>query len=180
MALNECKGCTTAFAVGLPRCPHCGSTDFAEQGQDMPKITAHGGPTNAAEPGPELTASTGAVIATSGAWADESELESTPEAAADQPEREWKPGDSPVLPPVPDDAYPSDAVPLEGGEESSPGKSSETSSETPSSEPEPSETPTPSRARKTASRSKKAPTGSRSADSAAGGPEDGTSAAESE
>lgn len=73
MALNECKGCSTAFAVGLPRCPHCRSTDFVEQGQDMPKITAHGGPSNAAEPGPELTATTGAVIATSGAWADEAE-----------------------------------------------------------------------------------------------------------
>ena len=47
MALNECADCTTAFAVGLPRCPHCRSTDFAEQGQDMPKITEHGGATNA-------------------------------------------------------------------------------------------------------------------------------------
>lgn len=28
-------------------------------------------------------------------------------------EWEWKPGDSPVLPPVPDSCYPPDAVPLE-------------------------------------------------------------------
>lgn len=61
-------------------------------------------------------------------------------------------------------------------EESSPGNSSETSSETPSSEPEQSETPTPSRARKTASRSKKAPTESPSAPSTDGDPADGTSA----
>lgn len=47
MALNECADCTTAFAVGLLACPHCRSTDFAEQGQDMPKITTHGGATNA-------------------------------------------------------------------------------------------------------------------------------------
>lgn len=89
MALNECRGCTTAFAVGLRACPHCRSTDFVEQGQDMPKITAHGGPSNAADPGPELTASTGAVIATSGAWADEPEPADT-----DTVEEESSPGTS--------------------------------------------------------------------------------------
>jgi len=45
MALNVCNSCTTKFAVGLPRCPHCASTDFREDGQ-MAKITAHGGPSD--------------------------------------------------------------------------------------------------------------------------------------
>ncbi|WP_435279170.1 hypothetical protein [Streptomyces sp. 1222.5] len=45
MALNVCGGCTTKFAVGLKRCPHCASTDFCED--DMPKITVHGGPSDA-------------------------------------------------------------------------------------------------------------------------------------
>lgn len=47
MALNVCAGCTTSFAVGLLRCPHCGSKDYQEDGQ-MPKITLEGGPSNAA------------------------------------------------------------------------------------------------------------------------------------
>jgi hypothetical protein len=29
-----------------------------------------------------------------------------------QPEREWNPGDSPILPPVPNSAYPPDAIEL--------------------------------------------------------------------
>lgn len=45
MALNACQSCTTRFAVGLKRCPHCGSTDFCEDEQ-MAKITAHGGATD--------------------------------------------------------------------------------------------------------------------------------------
>lgn len=89
MALNECAGCTTLFAVGLPQCPQCRSTDFAEQGQDMPKITASGGATNAAEPGPELTVPGGAVIATSGAWADDPEP-----AETETVEEESSPGNS--------------------------------------------------------------------------------------
>ena len=68
----------------------------------------------------------------------------------------------------------------EGGEESSPGNSSSTSDEKPSSEPEPSGSKTLSRARTTASRSKKVRTGSGSARGTAGGQETGTSAADSE
>lgn len=90
-------------------------------------------------------------------------------------EAQWGDGDGQEASPAADEV----AVPeQEGGEESSPGNSSETSSETPSSEPEPSETPTPPRARKTASRSKKALTESPSAPSTDGGPADGTSAAD--
>lgn len=58
MTLRVCMDCTTAFAVGAPRCPHCGSERSAEEGtaaalgvyargrveeDDMPKITRHGG-----------------------------------------------------------------------------------------------------------------------------------------
>ncbi|CAM5250838.1 hypothetical protein SGLAM104S_01629 [Streptomyces glaucescens] len=47
MALRYCTGCTTRFAVGLPRCPWCGSREHVEDGEDMAKITVHGGPSNA-------------------------------------------------------------------------------------------------------------------------------------
>ncbi|MEU0465024.1 hypothetical protein ABZ215_13555 [Amycolatopsis sp. NPDC006131] len=42
-----CQECTTAYAVGLLACPHCASTNYLEEGQDMPKITVHGGASNA-------------------------------------------------------------------------------------------------------------------------------------
>lgn len=40
--LWHCTSCTTAYAVGLPACPHCRSTSIEEDG--MPKITKAGGP----------------------------------------------------------------------------------------------------------------------------------------
>ncbi|KOV86066.1 hypothetical protein ADL02_19415 [Streptomyces sp. NRRL WC-3723] len=69
MSLWVCLDCTTAFAVGVPRCPHCGSERHAEEGSaaalgiqasvpvevedSMPKITRHGGATVAGdEPAP--------------------------------------------------------------------------------------------------------------------------------
>lgn len=48
MALLLCTGCTSRYAVGAPRCPECGSTEF-EEDHDMPKITVHGGASNAAQ-----------------------------------------------------------------------------------------------------------------------------------
>lgn len=49
MALWKCTDCTTAYAVGAPRCPQCGSDRQVEEGAaDMAKITVHGGPSNAA------------------------------------------------------------------------------------------------------------------------------------
>jgi hypothetical protein len=41
-----CTNCTTAYAVGGERCPHCGGNERVEQGDQMPKITVHGGPSN--------------------------------------------------------------------------------------------------------------------------------------
>ncbi|MEV3857730.1 hypothetical protein AB0J38_25820 [Streptomyces sp. NPDC050095] len=61
------------------------------------------------------------------------------------------------------------AAEVEGGEESSPGNSSSESSEKDSSSPETSETPSPSRARKTGSRSAKAGTDKGSSAPGAGG-----------
>jgi hypothetical protein len=160
MALNECGDCTTPFAVGLPRCPHCRSTNFAEQGQNMPKITVHGGATNAdepqpvtvmvGEPGPELELPFGgSAITTSGAWADEDPEPDAAEAETEAPE-----------------------------EESSPGSSSSPSSETPPIEPETNKPARRSPARKTASRSKKAPTDDSSAPGTAGDQTEATSAAD--
>lgn len=36
MALWICEDCTTAYAPGAPRCPHCGSTYAYEQGSSEP------------------------------------------------------------------------------------------------------------------------------------------------
>ena len=41
MALWACNECGTAYAVGLPWCPYCHSTDHEEDG--VPKITTWGG-----------------------------------------------------------------------------------------------------------------------------------------
>lgn len=51
--LLYCRDCTTAYAVGLHRCPHCTSERVSRE-PIMPKITVHGGPSNAADlPAPE-------------------------------------------------------------------------------------------------------------------------------
>ncbi|MVO84189.1 hypothetical protein GPA10_05230 [Streptomyces sp. p1417] len=99
---------------------------------------------------PKITRHGGPTIAgaevTGGAWSDEDTPDGWPESAE------------------------------EGGEESSPGSSSSTSSEKDETSPEQSETPRPSRARTTASRSKKDRTANSSASGTDGGPEDDTSA----
>lgn len=41
MASWLCMGCRTAYAVGIPACPHCQSTDYSEGG-DV-KANANGG-----------------------------------------------------------------------------------------------------------------------------------------
>ncbi|GIH23008.1 hypothetical protein Aph01nite_13180 [Acrocarpospora phusangensis] len=41
-----CADCTTAYAVGLGACPHCGSTDWYEEGK-VPKVHKDRGPTYA-------------------------------------------------------------------------------------------------------------------------------------
>ena len=68
MALEVCADCTAAYAVGLAACPHCRSTARED---DMPKITRHGGVSNAAaaeaasEEGTEVPSSPGSSSSTS-------------------------------------------------------------------------------------------------------------------
>jgi hypothetical protein len=87
MALRLCRECTTRFAVGLPACPQCGSTDHEEDGA-MPKITRHGGPTIA-----------GAAVV-GGSWSNEGdpdvwpEPEQADEAPAAEGSEEPSPGSS--------------------------------------------------------------------------------------
>lgn len=47
MAGWVCAECLTLYSVGAPRCPHCGNTEWYEEGQ-VPKISRTGGPSNAA------------------------------------------------------------------------------------------------------------------------------------
>lgn len=183
MALWVCGGeggCGTKYAVGLFRCPRCHNTAFFEDGDPMAKITRHSGASDKTLPTPDAAAA---------------EPEPMPTAAADQPDDGLREapgkgepmhavdgdelagdGSGRALPPIPDEEYGPDAVPLEGGEGSSPGSSSSasTSQQPPSSEP--SSKPTPKRARKTASRSGQAPTESSSALSTDGDQETATSA----
>lgn len=57
MAVWICRDCTAAYSVGAPRCPECGSTDYAdEEEQNMPKITVASGPS---------------IAGISGAWGDD-------------------------------------------------------------------------------------------------------------
>jgi hypothetical protein len=42
MALWACQDCGTVYAVGLPACPHCGGTEYQEDG--VAKITTGSGP----------------------------------------------------------------------------------------------------------------------------------------
>lgn len=48
MVLRACLECTTSFAVGLERCPQCGSTNHVEEGSEehMAKIGRETGPTD--------------------------------------------------------------------------------------------------------------------------------------
>lgn len=50
MALLVCEECTAKYSVGAPACPQCGSLEHHEEGSVMPKITVHGGPSNASDP----------------------------------------------------------------------------------------------------------------------------------
>lgn len=43
MSLWLCRQCTAAYAVGLPACPQCASTDYQED--HMPKISRASGVT---------------------------------------------------------------------------------------------------------------------------------------
>lgn len=80
MALQVCQQCTAAYAVGLPCCPQCGSTDHQED--SMPKISSNG--TVSFEPGSgQPSAAT--------AEAEDTAAGGTAESAAAQPATEPAP-----------------------------------------------------------------------------------------
>jgi hypothetical protein len=69
MAAWQCAECTAVYSVGAPKCPECGSTvrvnentQPPEEGEDMAKITVHGGASDAladeAEGGEDVSAGT--------------------------------------------------------------------------------------------------------------------------
>lgn len=65
MALRVCLDCTTAFAVGVPRCPHCGSERHAEEGSAAALGIHHGVPIDSEEEDsmPKITRHEGASVA---------------------------------------------------------------------------------------------------------------------
>lgn len=81
MAAWVCMECTTTYSVGASRCPHCGSTEYLEEGA-MPKITRHGGPTIA-----------GAAVV-GGAWSSEGDPDVWPEPEQEEGGEESSPGSS--------------------------------------------------------------------------------------
>lgn len=96
MALRYCTGCTTRFAVGLPRCPWCGSREHVEEGeQDMAKITVHGGPSNAAadeQAAPAAVGSEGPSASSSSETSSEKEPTSPAKSEKRRPSRAPKTG----------------------------------------------------------------------------------------
>lgn len=189
MAGWTCADCTTTYAVGAARCPHCGSTERSDGrgGAVLPSLTvecANGGCVHAgkrrrvhlrtAAPGvlemPCLVcAGCGLEMPTVTAWppVTESEEDTMPKITVH--------GGPSYAADIPAEA---DAVDpeTEGGEEPSAGSNSETSTEKPTSSSETSEAAPPKPARKTGSRSGRARTGRSTARSTDGDP----TAAESE
>lgn len=165
MSLRVCLDCTAAFAVGVPRCPHCGSERHAEQGSaaalgvlastsfeenTMPKITRHGGPSIREAPGTGVPMQAVEMPA-DGSWSQTITGDGLGRA----------------LPPVDESGE---------GEDVSAGSSGETSSEKPSTPPAKNASGPRKRARKTANRSAQAPTETSTARSTDGGRADAESA----
>ena len=92
MALNSCTSCTTKFAAGLSKCPHCGSTKYVEDGDVMAKITRHGGASDDTVPAPEEE--TEAVAAPASEPDVEEEPAIEPESVNEEGGEESSPGSS--------------------------------------------------------------------------------------
>lgn len=73
MTLRVCLDCTTAFAVGVRLCPHCGSERNAEQGAAEELGILHGIPVETEENMPKITRHEGASFAPVEDQADETE-----------------------------------------------------------------------------------------------------------
>lgn len=175
MSLPTCAGCSTRYAAGLERCPHCGSTEREQaRGSVLPAITAecrnegcraYGQPRQVMlrTVAVGVVEAPGALICTACWWqmhtaplrVEEENMPKItvhggPSNAAEQP------AEAPAAEPE----APAEAA---GEEESSPGSSSETSSPRPETSSAPSSPALPRRARTTANPSKKARTGASTA-----------------
>lgn len=174
MAVWTCAECRAAYSVGATRCPQCGSTVRMED-------------TDTPEPQPITVACTGNGCAVAGVrvqvWprlAAPGVVERPPLhcAGCGAEMTEISESEETDMPKVTVHTGPSIDEPEpepEGGDESSPGSSSETSSEQPSTGPETSDPETPSPARTTGSRSRKGRTASSTAGTTDGGPTAATS-----
>lgn len=111
MSLMQCRGCPAKFVVGLLRCPRCGQMSelFAppDQGDDVPKISVHGGPSSAdgavkPEPAAEQAEAVEPVVPTGGGGADPvPEVDtSAVEAVAEEPAPEIPAEPAPVKTPA--------------------------------------------------------------------------------
>lgn len=194
MAAETCADCTTTYAVGVEQCPQCGSTERTDQqstgGAVLPSVMVECANTGCRYGRRQRrvhlrTAAQGVLelprLVCAGCGYDMPTV--TPWPPVTEPEEEQMPkitvhgGASNAADP---EEQPADAEPVEGSEDVSAGSSFSTSSERDSSTPETSEQPSPSPARTTASRSKKAGTGKApSAPSTDGGPESGGSETDS-
>ncbi|MGH3585796.1 MAG: hypothetical protein ACRDQ0_05690 [Pseudonocardia sp.] len=193
MSLEVCAGCSTAYAVGLPACPQCGSTEVAGEGAApmLPQMKvacltegcrAQGRVSTVRLPSvginlvqiPQIACTLcGALVATVAGWSLGAEESNTmpkitkhggpTNALADPPAR------------IVGEHGPEVVDPPEPEEESSPGSSSRTSSAKEPTSPETKPAAPRKRAQTTGSPSRKARTGSSTASGTGGGQAAGTS-----
>lgn len=200
--LQTCRDCSAASAVGLERCPECGSSNFASASARLPMIQvacrtdgcrAEGNVQAVRLPPaglnlvqfPALVCTLcGLYVETVTPWPGTTGEEGDTDDMAKISAHGGPTNDNP-----PDDGVHMEAgtgepaaaeVDSEGGEQSSPGSSSETSSAKDETSPKKSAAGSPKRARTTASRSRKARTGSSSAPGTDGDQTEATSETESD
>lgn len=169
MALVTCDPCTARYPDDVPACPNCGSTARQAAGSAVPSVTVacltDYCPAKGVERRVMLRAAAPGVLERPALVCASCRLPlSDLTEDHDMPKITAHGG--------PTNAH---ADTAEGGEESSPGKSSSTSSTKPPHSPKTSAPAAPSPARKTASRSKKARTGASTADSTDGDQTEATS-----
>ncbi len=76
MSLWGCADCTTAYSVGAPACPHCGSTNVLKEGS-VPKISRLGGPTDINDEVAEVEGGDESSLGTSSSASDEKPLKNS-------------------------------------------------------------------------------------------------------
>lgn len=110
MSLMRCRNCTTRFAVGLLRCPHCGERselyavpehEAATEEENMPKITVGGGASNALEgegPGADEVQEPDATVEDAGDETAQDDAADEQEESADEAEVEAEPASKEAAP----------------------------------------------------------------------------------